>query len=66
MHTLNNPKYYTRLLGRLSPIHSKCWGGAQSLMWGARGQYLPVAAMVVVVVTPVVFVLRLLENKKKH
>jgi hypothetical protein len=39
----------------LSPIHSKRWHGAQGLMWGARGPFLLVAAMVVVVVMPIVF-----------
>jgi hypothetical protein len=34
-------------------------------MWGARGPLLPAAAMVVVVVTPVVFVLRPLKNAIK-
>jgi hypothetical protein len=36
-----------------------------SLMWGTGGQFLPAAAMVVAVVTPVVFVLRLLKNAIK-
>jgi hypothetical protein len=34
-------------------------------MWGARGPFPPAAAMVVVVVMPVVFVLRLLKNAIK-
>jgi hypothetical protein len=34
-------------------------------MWGARGKFLLVAAMVVAVVTPVMFVLRLLKNAIK-
>ncbi len=34
-------------------------------MWGARGPFLPVAAMVVAVVTPVVFVLQLLKKEIK-
>jgi hypothetical protein len=34
-------------------------------MWGARGPFLLEAAMVFVVVTPVVFVLRLLKNAIK-
>ncbi len=40
--------------------------GAQGLMWGARGPLPPAAAMFVVVVMPVVFVLRLLKNAIKH
>ncbi len=35
--------------------------GAQGLMWGARGPILPVTAMVVAVVMPVVSVIRLLK-----
>jgi hypothetical protein len=34
-------------------------------MWGARGPFLQAAAMVVAVVMPVVFVLRLLKNAIK-
>jgi hypothetical protein len=34
-------------------------------MWGTRGPFLPEVAMVVAVVTPVVFVLRLLKNAIK-
>jgi hypothetical protein len=34
-------------------------------MWGARGLFLLAAAMVVEVVTPVVFALRLLKNAMK-
>ncbi len=34
-------------------------------MWGARGPFPPAAAMVVAVVTPVVFVLRLLKKEIK-
>jgi hypothetical protein len=34
-------------------------------MWGTKGQFLAAAVMVVVVVTPVVFVLRLLKNAIK-
>jgi hypothetical protein len=46
INTLNSPKKYLRLLGGLSPIHSTCRRGAQGLMWGARGPFPPVAAMV--------------------
>ena len=45
-HTLNNPKNYIRLLGGLLTIHSTHWIGAQGLMWGARGPFPLVAAMV--------------------
>ncbi len=44
IHTLNSPKNYTRLLRRLLPIHSTCRRGAQVLMWGTRGLFLPAAA----------------------
>ncbi len=46
VHTLNTPQNYTRLLGGLSPIHLMHRCGAQGLMWGTRGQFLPVGAMV--------------------
>ncbi len=49
----------------MSLNHSKHWGGAQGIMWGTRGLFLPVADMVVAVVTPVVFVLWLLKNAIK-
>jgi hypothetical protein len=55
INTLNPPKKYICKQGGLSPIHLKRRRGAQGLMLGARGQFLPVAAMVVVVVMPVVF-----------
>jgi hypothetical protein len=64
IHTLNNPKNYTHLLGGLSAIHSMRRRGAQGLMWGARGPFPPAVAMVVAVVTPVVFMLRLLKSAK--
>jgi hypothetical protein len=65
VHTLNNPKNYTHLLWGLSAIHSTHQRGAQGLTWGIRGPFLPAAAMVVVVVMTVVFVLRLLKNALK-
>jgi hypothetical protein len=34
------------LLGGLSPIHSTRRRGAKGLVWGARGPFLPAAAMV--------------------
>jgi hypothetical protein len=46
IYTLNKPKNYIRLLGGLLPIHTMCWRGVQGLMWGARGPFLPAAAMV--------------------
>jgi hypothetical protein len=55
INTLNHTKKYILKLGRLSSIYSKRWRGAQGLMWGIRGPFLLVAAMVVGVVMPVVF-----------
>ncbi len=46
IHTLNSPKNYIHLLGGLLPIHILRWRGAQDLMWGTRGPFLPVAVMV--------------------
>ncbi len=46
MHTLNTLKNHIRMLGGLSPIHSKRRSGAKGLMWGTRGPYPPAAAMV--------------------
>ncbi len=40
--------------------------GAQGLMWGARGPFLPAAAMVVVVVLPVVFCAKATEKRNKN
>jgi hypothetical protein len=50
IHTLNTPKNYMHLLGKSSLIEQRCQIGAQGFMWGARGPFLPVAAMVAVVV----------------
>ena len=44
--TLNSPKNYICLLGGLLPIHLMHQRGAKSLMWGARGPFLPAVAMV--------------------
>jgi hypothetical protein len=44
MHTLNNPKIISA--GGLSPIHTMHLRGAQDLMWGNRGPFLPAVAMV--------------------
>jgi hypothetical protein len=46
IHALNSPKRYIRLLGGLSPIHWMRQRGAKDLMWGARGPFPPVLAMV--------------------
>jgi hypothetical protein len=46
IHTLNSRKNCIRLLRGLSPIHSTRLRGAQGLMWGTRGPFLPAAAMV--------------------
>ena len=67
IHTLNSPKNYIRKLGGLSPIHSMHRRGAQGLMWGTRGPFPPAAAMVVAVVTTVVFCAKATEKRnKKH
>ncbi len=65
INTLNPPKEYICKLGGLLPIRSTRWRGVQGLMWGARGPFPLVAAMVVAVVTPVVFCLRLLKKEMK-
>jgi hypothetical protein len=65
IHTLNNPKNYPRLLGGLSTIYLMRRHGEQRHMWSARRQFLPAAAMVVAVVTPVVFVIWLLKSAIK-
>jgi hypothetical protein len=66
INTLNPPKEYIRKLGGLSPIHSTHQRGARDLMWGARGPFLPAAAMVVAVVTPVVFCAKATEKRNKN
>jgi hypothetical protein len=65
IHTLTPLQNYNRLLGGLLAIYLMHQCGAQGLVWGARGPFPPAAAMVVVVVMPVVFVLRLLKNAIK-
>ncbi len=65
INTLNPPKECICKLGGLLPIHSMYRCGARGLMWGARGPFLPVAAMVVAVVTPVVFCATATEKKIK-
>ncbi len=64
IHTLNLPPKCIRKLGGLSPIHLKHQHGAQGLMWGARGPFLPAATMVVEVVMPVVFCAKATEILK--
>ncbi len=66
INTLNPPKKYIRKLGGLSPIHSTHWRGAQGLMWGVRGPFPPAVAMVVAVVTPVVFCAKATEKRNKN
>jgi hypothetical protein len=66
VNTLNPPEEYIRKLWGLSPIHSTHGRGAQGLMWGARGPYLPAVAMVVAVVTPVVFCAKATEKINKN
>jgi hypothetical protein len=66
INTLNPPKNYIRKLGGLSPIHLMRRCRAQGLMWGARGPFLPAAAMVVAVVTPVVFCAKATEKRNKN
>jgi hypothetical protein len=46
IHTLNSPKNYICFPRELLPIHLTHWLGAQGLMWGTRGPFLPVTAMV--------------------
>ncbi len=64
INTLYPPQNYIRKLRGLLPIHSTRQRGAQGLMWGARGPFPLVAAMVVAVVTPVVFCAKATEKKK--
>jgi hypothetical protein len=66
INTLNPPKRYICKLGGLSPIRSTHWRGAPGLMWGARGPFLPAAAMVVAVVMPDVFCAKATEKRNKN
>jgi hypothetical protein len=59
------PQQYIRKLRGLSAIHLMHWRGAQGLMWGARGPFPPAAAMVVAVVTPIVFCAKATERQNK-
>jgi hypothetical protein len=49
IHTVNSPKNYIHLLEELSSINLAHWRGAQGLMWGTKGPFLPAATMVVLV-----------------
>ncbi len=61
------PQQYIRKLGGLSPIHLMRQRGVQGLMWGTtRGPFPPAAAMVVVVVMPVVFCAKATERQNKN
>jgi hypothetical protein len=64
IHTLSPAPKYIRKLGGLSPIHLMRQRGAQGLMWGARGPFLPAAAIVVAVVIPIVFCAKATEMLK--
>ncbi len=64
VHPQPPPPKYIHNLGGLLSIHSMRWHGAQGLMWGARVPFLPAAAMVVAVVTPVVFCAKATEILK--
>jgi hypothetical protein len=64
-HPQPPPKYICKL-GGLSSIHSKHWRGAQGLMRGTRRPFLPAAALVVMVVTPVVFCAKATEKCNKN
>jgi hypothetical protein len=66
INTLIPPKKYIRKFRRLSSIYLKHRSGAQGLMWGAMGPFLPATAMVVVVVTPVVFCAKANEKRNKN
>jgi hypothetical protein len=66
INTLNPPQNYIQKLGGLSLIHLTRRRGAQGLMWCARGAFLPAAAMVVAVVTPVVFCAKATEKRNKN
>jgi hypothetical protein len=63
IHTLNSPKNYIRMLRGLSPIHLMRQRGAQGLMWGTRGPFLPAVAMSAMVVLVNVGRLRLTSDQ---
>jgi hypothetical protein len=62
IHTLNPPKNYIRLLGGLSAIHLTHRCSAQGLMWGARGPFLLVVAIVGLIVLVIVGRWRLMSD----
>jgi hypothetical protein len=66
INTLGLLKKYIGNLWGLLPIHLTRRRGAQGLMWGARGAFLPAAAMVVAVVMPVVFCPKATEKRNKN
>jgi hypothetical protein len=66
INTLDPPKKYIRKLGGLLPIHLMHRRGAPGLMWGARGPFSLAAAMVVAVVTPVMFGAKATEKRNKN
>ncbi len=66
INIINPPKEYIPKHGGLSPIHSKHQRGVQGLVWGARGPFVPAAAMVVAVVMPVVFCAKATEKRNKN
>jgi hypothetical protein len=59
-----SPPKKIRKLGGLLPIHSMRRHRAQGLMWGTKRRFLPAAAMVVVVVMPVLFCAKATEILK--
>ncbi len=61
-HPQPPPQKTIRKLKGLSPIHLWRRRGVQGLMWGARGPFPPVAAMVVAAVMPVVFCAKATEK----
>jgi hypothetical protein len=66
INTLNLPRKYIHRLGGLSTIHLKYRRGEQGLMWGTRGPFQPAVAMVVAVVTPVVFCAKATEKYNEN
>ncbi len=60
------PKKFTHLLRGFSPIHSTHWRGVQGLMSGTREPFPLEVAMVVAVVTPVVFCAKATEKCNKN
>jgi hypothetical protein len=65
-HPQPPPQKYIRYLRGLLPIHSWHWRGAEGILWGARGPFLPAAALAVAVVMPVVFYAKATEKCNKN